>query len=671
MEDPLSECIDKPMPTLYLARLPFRSVNAFTLLHLHAATPFAIWMARGVSTPYGILHVVCMIAPSMGAFSSSSYEPFAMLCTLEGNNVRQTGILTPSVDDLKTSSSGNWKYIKKPGFQPRLLRLAICGAGAAGLCLAQKILEAQKNGVLGPVEFVLFEKDDDYTGTWWAKENYTSPFWHLIFMRTGMRIGTLAVDVWHLFICDIPSAAYQFSFAPYSDWPEVTAAIYDSASGSWDVTVQDLETSQTRTETYDVFVPATGVLSNVNRPAIPGLESFTKIPVLYTAEWPTDFDWKSAFKDEHIAVIGVGASGVQVVGAIAPTCKTLDVYARSKFWIIPAISTVDTLNRHDWRNENFTYSEEERAAFIETPETLYKHMKDISSSVNRVYDFVRKDSDGQKEFKRIALEHMKSCLGRDDLLQKLVPSDHGVGGRRLTPGAAFLEALKLPNVNLIHDTIKKVTPTGIVTEGGIERPVDRLILATGFDTSFRPGYELRGKDSVDLREVWVHRPKAYLSIAVAGFHNMFLMGCGPGITYAHGSVLLCTEAQADYVVECLSKLQKQDLKTMEIDPDAQYEYNIQRESLMKDLSDPCASWYKGGKPDGEPDALYAGSTLQFMQTLASPRWEDWIFVPLYQNRFSFLGNGESSIEAAGGDRAYYITMEDAKNVLKASDYEVE
>ncbi|KAK0236627.1 hypothetical protein EDD85DRAFT_952587 [Armillaria nabsnona] len=575
---------------------------------------------------------------------------------------------------------------------PRRLRLAIWGAGAAGLCLAQKILEAQNNGVLGVVEFVLFEKDDDYTGTWHANR------------YPGCR-------------SDIPSAAYQFSFAPYADWPEfysyagdikkyfkifaqkfgivphirlrhkVNAAIYDAATGTWELTVQDLETSQTHTELYDVFAPATGVLSNVNRPAIPGLESFTKTPVLHTAEWPVDFDWKIAFKDEHVYVIDIAVLSKNTVEDYASAViGTLDIYARSKFWIIPPISAVDTLNGRDWRNENFAYSEEERAAFIETPETLYKHLKEISSSINSFYD-LRKDSDGQKKFKRITLEHMKSCLGRDDLLQKLLPSDHGVGCRRLTPGAAFLEALKLPNVDLINDPIKKVTPTGIVTEAGIERPVDRLILATGFDTSFRPGYELRGKDGVDLRDVWTHRPKAYLSIAVTGFPNMFLMGCGPGITYANGSLLPCTEAQADYIVACLSKLQKQDLNSMEIDPDAQDEYNVQRESLMKDLiwvriffatpcfhdqfsqSDPCASWYKGGKPDGEPDALYPGSTLQFMETLASPRWEDWIFVPLYQNRFSFLGNGESSIEAAGGDRAYYITMEDAKNAFKASDYE--
>ncbi|KAK0436585.1 hypothetical protein EV421DRAFT_1980129 [Armillaria borealis] len=602
-----------------------------------------------------------------------------MLRTLERNTDRQTGLLPPSVDDLKTSSSGNWKYIKKPGTRGLFALL-----WAAGLCLAQKILRAQRNGVLGPVEFVLFEKDDDYTGTWHAnrypgcRSDIPSAAYRSHPTLTGQSgFYSYAGDIKKYF----KIFAQKFGIVPYIRLRhKVTAAIYDAASGSWDVTVQDLETSETQTESYDVFAPATGVLSNVNRPAIPGLESFTRTPVLHTAEWPVEFDWKSAFKDEHIAVIGVGA--------IASTCKTLDVYARSKFWIIPPISAVDTLNGRDWKNENFTYSEE-RAAFIETPEILYNHLKEISSSINSFYNCLHKDSDGQKAFKRIILEHMKSCLGRDDLLQKLVPSEIAMALAVADSHLAFLEALKLPNVDLINDPIKKVTPTGIVTEGGIERSVDRLILATGFDTSFRPGYELRGKDGVDLRDVWAHRPKAYLSVAVAGFPNMFLMGCGPGITYANGSLLPCTEAQADYVVACLSKLQKQDLKTMEIDPDAQDEYNIQRESLMRDLiwvriffatpcfhdqfsqSDPCASWYKGGKPDGEPDALYAGSTLQFMETLASPRWEDWIFVPLYQNRFSFLGNGESSIEAAGGDRAYYITMDDAKNALKASDYEVD
>ncbi|SJL08639.1 uncharacterized protein ARMOST_12006 [Armillaria ostoyae] len=173
-----------------------------------------------------------------------------MLRTLEHNTDRQTGLPTPSVDDSKTSSSSNWhvppivsavvqsRYNFSSGSQPRPLRLAICSAGAAGLCLAQKILRAQRNGVLGSVEFVLFEKDDDYMGTWpanWSLKKYFKIF--------AQKYGV------------VPRIRLR---------QKVIAAIYDAASGSWDVTVQDLETSQMRTESYDVFAPAMGVLSNVN-----------------------------------------------------------------------------------------------------------------------------------------------------------------------------------------------------------------------------------------------------------------------------------------------------------------------------------------------------------------------------------------------------------------------
>lgn len=573
-----------------------------------------------------------------------------------------------------SDASSQWNYLNKPGFHPRPLRVAICGAGAAGLCLAYKIIEAQKKGVLGPIEFVLFEKDDDFTGTWHANR------------YPGCR-------------CDVPSAAYQYSFAPYADWPEyysgageikkyfktfaqkygiipfirlrhkVTAAKYNDALGTWDITVVNLATSQVDTMSYDVFAPATGVLSNVNRPVISGLESFTKAPIFHTAEWPIDFDWQSTFKDEHVAVIGIGSSGLQTVGAIAPHCKNLDIYARSKFWIVPTLFPAASLQGRDWYNDNFSYSDEERADFIKTPEILYHHLKEISAPTNDYFAILKKGSEAQKAMKQVTIEHMKSSVRNDDLVQALLP-DFAIGCRRPTPGAAFMEALKLPTVDFINKPIKMVTPSGIITEDSIEHPVDRIILATGFDTGFKPRYEFLGKDGVDLRDVWAERPKAYMSVAITGFPNMFLMGSGPGITYANGSLLPCTEAQADYVVACLSKLQKQDIKTMEVNKDAQDEYNIQREAVMKDLvfTEPCSSWYKGGKVDGEPDALYAGSTLHYMELLASPRWEDWKFVPLHHNRFSFLGNGASSIDATGGDKAYYITMQDARNVLKASDY---
>ncbi|KAK0462946.1 uncharacterized protein EV420DRAFT_1731822 [Desarmillaria tabescens] len=549
----------------------------------------------------------------------------------------------------------------------------------------------------------------------------------------GENVGTSAAGLTHpeLQACESlsrlpmrhPSAGYQLSFAPYADWPEffsyaedikkyfktfaqkygivpfirlrhkVTAAVYDAMSGTWDVTVEDLVTSQTSTKAYDVFAPATGVLNNVNRPAIAGLESFARTPVLHTAEWPVDFDWQNAFKEESVepirAVMGVGSSGIQIIGNIAPYCKSLDIYARSKLWIVPAIVSLDSLKDRDWKNDNFSYSDEERADFATRPETLYKHVKEVSDTMNSRFESKRSDSELAKVnfpllsiginlsrsqmTRKITLDHMRASLkGCEDLLLKLIP-DYAVGCRRLTPGAAFLEALQFPHVDLVVDPIKKITSSSIVTDKGVERPADRIILATGFDTGFRPRYPFRGRGGLDLRDVWTEKPSAYMSIAVSGFPNMFLMGCGPRITYANGSLLPGTEAQADYIVACLSKMQKQDIKTMEVDKDAQDEYNFQQASTMKDLiwSEPCTSWYKGGKADGEPYALYSGSTLHYREMLSSPRWEDWKFEPLYKNRFSFLGNGASSIEATGGDRAYYITMEDAKNALTATDYQID
>ncbi|KAK0440003.1 uncharacterized protein EV420DRAFT_1733274 [Desarmillaria tabescens] len=506
------------------------------------------------------------------------------------------GVLTSNTSNVTLS---DWNYLNKPGFRLQPLRIAICGAGVAGLCLAYKIIEAQKKGVLGPIKFVLFEKDDTAHGT---------------------QTVILVVDA-------------MFQVLPTSTRLHPTQTgqtIYNNALGTWDITVVNLGTSEAETKSYDVFAPATGVLSNVNHPAIPGLESFTKTRIFHTAEWPVDLDWQSAFKDERVAVIGIGSSSLQTIGAIAPHCKNLDIYGRSKFWVVPTLFTLNSLQGHEWHNENFLYTKEEQADFIKSPETLYRHLKEVSASINGYFAL------------------------------PLGP----------TPGAAFLEALKLPTVDFTNKPIKMVTTNGIMTDDGIERLMDRIILATGFDTGFKPSYKFIGGDGVDLSDVWAQRPKAYMSIAVTGFPNMFLMGCGPGITYVNGSLLPCTEAQADYIVACLSKLQKQDIKTMEVNKDAQDEYNIQREALMKDLifTEPCPSWYKGGKVDGEPDALYAGSTLHYMEMLASPRWEDWKFVSIHPNRISYLGNGASSIEATGGDRAYYITIQDARNALKASDY---
>ncbi|KAK7455091.1 hypothetical protein VKT23_010961 [Stygiomarasmius scandens] len=552
-----------------------------------------------------------------------------------------------------------------PGFDPRPLKVAVAGAGASGLCIAYKILDGMKKGTLKSIDFTVYEKLDDYTGTWHANR------------YPGCR-------------CDVPSPVYQFTFAPYADWPHyfssaaaikeymqlfaqkhdipkyirlrhtVTAAIYEESTAKWHVTVEDAVSGSLFTDIVDVFIPATGILSNVNRPDIPGLDTFTKKPILHTAEWPVDLNWEEEFKDERVAVIGAGSSGVQTIGAIAPHTKTLDVYARSKFWVTPPVN-FEVMADRPWELDNFAYSEEERKSFRENPEVLYEHLTFVNRPMALYFEAYKKGSPLAIQSQEAFRKFMSDALKREDLIAKIIP-DYAVGCRRITPSAAFLAGVQLPHVNLILDSIKSVTPTSIITEDGQERSVDRIILATGFHTTFRPHYNLRGRNGLSLSDLWEKRPKAYISIAVHGFPNMFLMGCGPTVNYAHGSVLLGTDANAEYIVKALAKMQRQDIRSMEPDLQAQNDYNDVWEIMMEDRvwTDNCSSWYKAGTTDGKPDALYPGSALQYLELLSDPRWEDWNYTYKYSSRFSFLGNGTSSGENTGGDLVPYIKMEDIR-----------
>ncbi|KAK0471966.1 hypothetical protein IW261DRAFT_1571464 [Armillaria novae-zelandiae] len=181
----------------------------------------------------------------------------------------------------------------------------------------------------------------------------------------------------------------------------------------------------------------------------------------------------------------------------------------------------------------------------------------------------------------------------------LFEEDSGLGNRMgcLTHSATVflckqiveISRLKLPHIDLVQDPIKSIALNSILTESSIEHPVDHIILMKGFNTGFRPQYTFHGRGRIDLRDVWAQKPKganefsAYMSIALAGFLNMFLTGSGPGIPYTNGSILPGMEVQADYIVACLVKMQKQDIKMMEVDRDAWNKYNIQQTLSLEDL----------------------------------------------------------------------------------------
>ncbi|KAJ9116538.1 hypothetical protein QFC24_006708 [Naganishia onofrii] len=563
----------------------------------------------------------------------------------------------------KASLVDGWRYLNKDGFTREPLKIAIAGGGASGICLALKLLQAQKSGRLGDIHITIYERSQDYGGTWHSNR------------YPGCR-------------CDNASHVYQFSFAPYADWPQfysssrdinkymhivaqkfgveplikcnrtVKSAIYSEETAKWTIEVEDKD-SAVETIEVDIYVPATGVLSQVNKPHIPGLENFPKDKVLHTAEWPVDLDYETAFKDENVAVVGNGSSGLQTIGTIAPFAKSVSIFARSKFWISPPI-LAERAGVRDWKGGNFYYSDAEREEFAANAEALWKHGYELSEATMHLFDIFRKNSAEQEGMKALLRQLMNADLRDPQLIAKLVP-DFDVWCRRVTPCVPFMEAIHMPTVSLTMDPIEKVSKQSITTKNGQEYNVDRIILATGFDTTFKPKYPLRGRKGIDLSDIWSIRPK--------GFPNMFIM-CGPGTTFANGAVLPGMEANAQYIVDVVAKMQSQDIRSMEISQESQDEYNRQQESVMADLvfTSSCSSWYKGGKADAPPDALYAGSSLQFMELLASPRWEDWKYEYRYKNKYSFLGKGTSSIEARGGDRAFYLDKEIYRNPLRESEY---
>ncbi|KAL8292694.1 hypothetical protein RQP46_001306 [Phenoliferia psychrophenolica] len=445
----------------------------------------------------------------------------------------------------------------------------------------------------------------------------------------------------------------------------IVGAAFNEATSTWSIKIQDVVGAITEQE-FDIYVAATGVLSQVNRPDINGIKTFTKSPIIHTAEWPRDLDWKTAFQNERVGVIGIGSSGLQTIGAITPFTKSVEIFARSKFWTSPPF-VAELAGVRDWDKGNFSYSDAEHELFRTNPEGLFKHTSELTAAINHTFDVFFHDSPGQKMVRDLVYESMvKDLRGNKDLIEKLIPEWDG----NLLPSitAAFMEAVHEPHVHLHTDPIETITPDGIKIDGKVIE-LDRIILATGFDTSFVPKYEISAKGK-SLGDVWAKRAKGYLSLAVAGFPNLIFM-CGVGTTFANGSVLAGMEVNADYIVACLTKMQTQDILAMEVTQEAQDEYNAQQDSLMQDLvfSDACSSWYKGGSADGKPDALYAGSILSFLELLNAPRWEDFAYKRAHPEcRFSFLGNGTGTVEAKGENRAYYLKLEDHIQPLVRDDY---
>jgi 4-hydroxyacetophenone monooxygenase len=439
-------------------------------------------------------------------------------------------------------------------------RVVVIGAGVSGMLAALRLREAG-------IEHVVLEKNEDVGGTW--LEN--------AYPGAGV---------------DTPSHLYSYSFAP-RQWSthfgkrdevldylrdiadvhdlrkvirfgtEVANATYDAARQVWTVAT----TGGTAIEAHAV-ITAVGQLNRPKIPALPGLDAF-RGPLFHSARWPADLD----VTGKRVAIVGTGASAMQIVPAIAGHAAQVTVFQRSPQWAAPndvyfagVGRAVQTLMEQvpfyrRWYRTRLAWNFNDRVHPTLQIDPDWEHPERAVNAAN----------DGHR---RVFTRHLQAELtGRDDLIAKALP-DYPPFGKRMLLDNGWYTALRRDDVELVTAPVAAITETGVRATDGTEVDADVVVLCTGFEThKLLHPLDIRGRDGLSIREVWgPEDADAHLGITVAGFPNLFLTG-GPGTALGHGgSYFTIAECQVRYIVEALTTMVERGIGAMECRPEAHADY---------------------------------------------------------------------------------------------------
>lgn len=464
--------------------------------------------------------------------------------------------------------------------------VVILGAGFAGLCMAIKLKEA------GITSFIILEKASDVGGTW----------------RENSYPGCA---------CDVQSHLYSFSFEGNPDWSQsyagwqeiqnyilrctdkhhlrtsihfnsdINEATFDETEARWHI-----RTSHGTTYRAKSFVMGSGPLHVPSIPEIKGLDSF-KGRVFHSAQWDHDYD----LKGKNLVSIGTGGSAIQYIPEIAPLAKRLYVFQRTPAWVLP-------------RNER-RYSTLQKQLFKRIPllRKLHRGRLYLSNEM-RVLPIYHPAM--AKSLSRFAKWYIKSSLNDASLVEKMTP-DYTIGCKRVLISNKYYPAFNRDNVELVTEGIAEIKEHSIVTQDGTERPIDAIILGTGFVTDprkYMQNFTITGLNGQTLMNQWKDGAESYLGINVTGFPNFFQL-VGPNTALGHNSVIFMIECQVHYVIESLKLLKKKNARYMNLREDALKSYNIEiSEGLKNTVWDSgCNSWYT--QEDGKNVTLWPGTTIKY------------------------------------------------------------
>lgn len=471
---------------------------------------------------------------------------------------------------------------------PSPFNVLIVGTGFGGLCAAIALKRENKRS------FLILERADEIGGTW----------------RDNVYPGCA---------CDVPSHLYSYSFAPNPNWsrmyptqaeikqylqvvarkfevlPHVRfgrtmcAARFDAERGIWHVDTLEGESFAGRT-----VILATGGLAKPLTPKLPGAEAFGG-KHMHSARWDSSYD----FTAKRVAVIGTGASAIQIVPEIAGLAEQIYVFQRTPPWVLPKPDRAMKL----WEQRLFRW-----LPFTQhwLRERIFRCNESLGELIVGTRDVAQAES--------LAMRYMKEQVFDPELRAKVTPN-YRLGCKRVLFSNDWYGSLQAPNVELVTAPIERVNDHSISTTDGALRKVDCIIYATGFDVHGISRAPIIGLDGRNLSEVWREHREAYRGCSVAGFPNLFFI-IGPNSGTGHNSLIYIMECQVRYILALLRALDRKRAKWVQPRAQAQRVYN---EELQEKLATTmwtqghCRSWYQDAS--GRVTTLWPGLLTDYRRLM--------------------------------------------------------
>ncbi|NMY06975.1 NAD(P)/FAD-dependent oxidoreductase [Pseudomonas veronii] len=400
----------------------------------------------------------------------------------------------------------------------------------------------------------------------------------------------------------------------------IAAAHFCEESGHWRVTTEAGETINTQ-----YLISCCGMLSAPLSDRFPGQTDFNG-QIYHTGLWPKD---PVDFSGKRVAVVGTGATGIQVIQTIAPAVGSMKVFVRTPQYVIPMRNP--KYSKEDWEKwgtqfhqlkkrvretfAGFDYDFDAGPWAEKTPDerqAVLEQLWEDGSLAMWLASFPEMFFDEQvnevvSEFVRIKMrERLQS---RPDLCNLLIPTDYGFGTHRVPLESKYLEVYLQPNVEAVdckQSPIERIVPEGIQTADGKIHEVDIIVLAVGFDagSGALSRIDIRGRDNRSLREQWKQEIRTSMGLQIHGYPNLFTTGAPLAPSAALCNMTTCLQQQVDWITGCIEFAIQHGKQVVEASKEFEDDW-VQHhdETAAKTLVVKTDSWYMGSNVDGKPRRL--------------------------------------------------------------------